>query len=97
LPKRNNLFWKLKELTGFSYEKIAKEFGVSKQHINQSFTNHSMTYENSNKFMALHMINLKINEYQAEIKKLENFKEEILNVKGEANNGEEFTTINRIS
>lgn len=80
MPKRNNLFWKLKELTGFSYEKIANEFGVSKQHINQSFSNHSLTYENSNKFMALHMLNLKINDYKAEIEKLENFKEEILNV-----------------
>lgn len=84
MGKRNDLFVKLKEFTGFSYEKIAKEFGVSKQHISQSFSNHSMTYENSNKFMALHMLNLKINEYQEEIKKLENFKGEILNVKGEA-------------
>jgi len=85
LGKRYNLFVKLKELTGFSYEKIAKEFGVSKQHISQSFSNHSMTYENSNKFMALHMLNLKINDYQEEIKKLENFKGEILNVRGEIN------------
>jgi len=77
LPKRNDLYLKLKELTGFSYEKIANEFGVSKQHINQSFSNHSMTYENSNKFMMLHMLNLKISEYKAEIEKLENFKEEI--------------------
>lgn len=85
MGKRYNLFVKLKELTGFSYEKIAKEFGVSKQHISQSFSNHSMTYENSNKFMALHMLNLKINDYQEEIKKLENFKGEILNVRGEIN------------
>lgn len=83
MGKINNLYLKLKELTGFSYEKIANEFGVTKQHINQSFSNHSLTYENSNKFMALHMLNLKINEYQEEIKKLENFKDEILNVKGD--------------
>ncbi|AGF55649.1 transcriptional regulator with XRE-family HTH domain [Clostridium saccharoperbutylacetonicum] len=85
MGKRNSLFAKLKELTGVSYEKIAKEFGVSKQHISQSFSNHLMTYENSNKFMALNILNLKINEYQEEIKKLENFKGEISNVKGGAN------------
>ncbi len=70
MAKRSNLYSKLKELTGCSYEKIAKEFGVSKQHINQSFGNHSLTYENSNKFMVLRMVNLKIDEYKTEIENL---------------------------
>ncbi|OSA88365.1 UNVERIFIED_ORG: hypothetical protein B2H93_18240 [Clostridium botulinum] len=78
MAKRSNLYSKLKELTGCSYEKIAKEFGVSKQHINQSFGNHSLTYENSNKFMALKITDIKIKEHQAEIEKLENFKKEIM-------------------
>ncbi|ACD25011.1 hypothetical protein FDE76_01615 [Clostridium botulinum] len=78
MAKRSNLYSKLKELTGCSYEKIAKEFGVSKQHINQSFGNHSLTYENSNKFMVLRMVNLKIDEYKTEIENLEKFKNEIL-------------------
>lgn len=79
MTKRNSLFGKLKELTGYSYQNIADEFGVSRQHINKSFSNTSLTYENSNKFMALHMIDLKKKEYEAEIEKLEEFKKEILN------------------
>nr|DAY89306.1 MAG TPA: putative DNA binding protein [Caudoviricetes sp.] len=64
--KKDNLFWKLKELIGCSYEKIGNEFGISKQAVQQSFSNHSVTYQNSNKFMTLKMIDIKIKEYQAE-------------------------------
>ena len=78
MPKRNDLLKKLKDLTGYSYEMIAKEFGVTKQHIYSSFCNHSLTYSNSNKFMALKIADIKIKEYQAEIGKLENFKKEIM-------------------
>lgn len=78
MPKRNELFKKLKDLTGYSYEMIAKEFGVTKQHIYSSFCNHSLTYSNSNKFMALKIADVKIKEYQAEIEKLEEFKNEIM-------------------
>lgn len=76
--KKESLFWKLKGLTGYSYEKIANVFGVTKQHIYSSFCNHSLTYSNSNKFMALKIADIKIKEYQAEIGKLENFKKEIM-------------------
>ncbi|MBS4784199.1 MAG: hypothetical protein KH069_18010 [Clostridium sp.] len=76
--KKDNLFWRLKGLIGCSYEKIANEFGISKQAVQQSFNNHSVTYQNSNKFMVLKMVDIKIKELQAEIEKLENFKKEIL-------------------
>lgn len=76
--KKDNLFWKLKEVMGCSYEKIANEFGISKQAVHQSFNNHSVTYQNSNKFMVLKMADIKIKEYQAEIEKLEKFKNEIM-------------------
>lgn len=79
MPKVNELYGKLKKIVGCSYESIANEFGVSKQHVHQTFCNTSMTYENSAKFMALCMVDLKISEYKAEIEKLENFKKEITN------------------
>lgn len=78
MPKINKIFKELRDLTGYSYEMIAKEFGVSKQHIYSSFCNHSLTYTNSNKFMALKIADIKIKEYQAEIEKLEKFKNEIM-------------------
>ncbi|WP_252248742.1 hypothetical protein [Clostridium sp. ZBS20] len=78
MARINELFKKLKDLTGYSYEMIAKEFGVSKQHIYSSFGNYSLTYSNSNKFMALKITDIKIKEHQAEIEKLENFKKEIM-------------------
>lgn len=76
--KKESLFWKLKGLTGYSYEKIANVFGVSKQAVQQSFSNHSVTHQNSSRFMVLKMVDIKIKEYQAEIGKLENFKKEIM-------------------
>ena len=78
MPKINKIFKELRDLTGYSYEMIAKEFGVSKQHVYSSFCNHSLTYTNSNKFMALKIADIKIKEYQAEIEKLEKFKNEIM-------------------
>ncbi|OSA88258.1 UNVERIFIED_ORG: hypothetical protein B2H93_18510 [Clostridium botulinum] len=78
MARINELFKKLKDLTGYSYEMIAKEFGVSKQHIYSSFGNYSLTYSNSNKFMALKITDIKIKDHQAEIEKLENFKKEIM-------------------
>lgn len=78
MAKINELFKKLKDLTGYSYEMIAKEFGVSKQHVYSSFGNYSLTYSNSNKFMTLKIADIKIKEYQAEIEKLEKFKNEIM-------------------
>lgn len=76
--KKDNLFWKLKEVMECSYGKIADEFGISRQAAQQSFNNHSVTYQNSNRFMVLKMVDIKIKEYQEEIKKLEKFKNEIM-------------------
>lgn len=78
MSRRNELYSRMKELTGYSYQNIADEFEVSKQHVHQCFSNHSMVYENSTKFMILRMVNKKIDEHKVEIEKLKKLKEEFL-------------------
>lgn len=74
------LFGELKSVTGYRFADIAEEFGISRQFIDQSSNNHSMTYSNSNKYMAMKMAEKKIKELKDDICKIEEF---ILKVKGE--------------
>ena len=71
------LFGKLKQLTGYGYADIAREFNISKQFMHQSSKNYSMTYTNSNKFMINRMVDKKIKELEHEIETLNDFKDEV--------------------
>lgn len=73
-------FKKLKQLTGFNYANIAEKFGISRQAVEQYTTNTSTIYKNSNKFIVMTMIDIKIKEYEDKIKELEEFKKEVIEV-----------------
>lgn len=74
-------FSKLKDLTGYTLNDIARVFGVTKQAIDQGADNYGHTSLCANKYKLLVMANLKIDEYQRKIKELEDFKNEINDLK----------------
>lgn len=70
---------RFKETTGYKSTDIARKFNVSKQFIDQTLNNHSLTYSNSNKYMLTTMIDTKIKEVKNKIAELEQLKEDIKN------------------
>ena len=72
-----DVFKKLKKLTGYKYVDIAKQFNISRQAVDQYSKNHSLVYQNNNKYMILTMVDRKIEEYEDRIRELKKFKEEV--------------------
>lgn len=75
------LYRKLKKLTGYKQSDVADKFNISRQAVDQYSNNYSTVYQNCNKYMILTMVNMKIDEYKEKIKELEEFKQEVKEVK----------------
>lgn len=75
------LYRKLKKLTGYKQSDVADKFSISRQAVDQYSNNHFTVYQNCNRYMILTMLDIKIDEYKEKIKELEEFKQEVKEVK----------------
>ena len=77
MMKMREIYKKFKNLTGFSYSDIASRLGVTKQAVEQTLRNYSITHKNANKWILTEMINESIESHNAKICELKELQEEI--------------------
>lgn len=78
-----NLYRKFKELTGLSYSDLGERLGVTKQNVEYSLRNHSITYINANKWAMTQAIDEAIEVHKKQISELEALKREVKEFKSE--------------
>lgn len=71
------LFKRFKELTGVKYTELAESLGVTKQAVDKSMNNYSITHVNANKWLLTQYIDKSIEEHRQQINELERLKKEV--------------------
>ncbi|ADZ82535.1 hypothetical protein [Cellulosilyticum lentocellum] len=71
------LFKRFKQLTGIKYTELAEVLGVTKQAVDKSMNNYSITHVNANKWLLTQKIDEAIEDHSKQILELEKLKQEI--------------------